>query len=84
MDDEVEKKKLATFVGEYKGKVMDTDLIGGEMEGAGMWVATADVNIQCIVIKGVSDHGVGKGAAEGKGTMSRARTSDEQPGRRWR
>eukprot|EP01104_Vermistella_antarctica_P006969 TRINITY_DN17687_c0_g1_i1.p1 TRINITY_DN17687_c0_g1~~TRINITY_DN17687_c0_g1_i1.p1 ORF type:complete len:538 (+),score=150.60 TRINITY_DN17687_c0_g1_i1:265-1878(+) len=48
----------------FKAKILalksnDVTIVGGEMEGSGMFTA-CPAHLPCIVVKGVCDHGVGK------------------------
>ena len=57
--DEVEQKVKLLTAAENRG--ID-DVVGGEMEGSGIYFACDREKIPCIVIKGICDWGVNKNA----------------------
>ena len=55
------KAKTIEVVGDQGGRVGGQPIIGGEMEGAGIYSACSVLrSLPCIIIKGVSDHGADK------------------------
>lgn len=57
--DEVEQKVKLLEAAEHRGI---EDVVGGEMEGSGVYLACDKEKIPCVVIKGICDWGVNKNA----------------------
>ena len=56
LSNEVKKQALLKAA----NRISEYDIIGGEMEGTGIYFECADLSIPCIIIKGICDYGAAK------------------------